>query len=198
MVIALGHPGAATTPDPLSPVYPERNTGAWDITTSESWQFVPESMSTPDYAFSWIDETGSVIGTDPLGVEVCPSTSTYYTGIMIIEDASMGIFEPISFSSTINVNIENLSNNETLLQDGDLFNIQTNPVKDNLVLNLKEDTNNLKIIISNSNGQIIMNQSLTSTNGIIDIHINDYESGVYFIKAVNTDNTTQNTQFIKE
>lgn len=58
-------------------VPPGRNTSdsPWD-TTNEAWRFRPAGDSVVD--FSWLDEGGNVVGTDPM-VTVCPDNTTTYT-----------------------------------------------------------------------------------------------------------------------
>src|SRR5690606_28001573 len=55
---------------------PNRNTSVWEA-TEEAWRFTPNGAS--NVVFSWLDSTGTVIGTDPT-INVCPTeTSTVYT-----------------------------------------------------------------------------------------------------------------------
>jgi gliding motility-associated-like protein len=55
---------------------PGRNTGIWE-TVNEAWRFTPNGTSNVE--FSWLDSTGTVIGTDPT-INVCPTDqSTTYT-----------------------------------------------------------------------------------------------------------------------
>jgi gliding motility-associated-like protein len=55
---------------------PGRNTGNW-AATQEAWRFTPNGTSNVD--FSWLDATGTVIGTDPT-INVCPTDPvTEYT-----------------------------------------------------------------------------------------------------------------------
>ncbi len=54
-------------------VPPGRNTSDSPWTTSnEAWRFSPDGD--PSYVFEWLDESGTVIGTDPT-INVCPPTS---------------------------------------------------------------------------------------------------------------------------
>ena len=55
---------------------PGRNTSDW-AATNEAWRFTPNGAS--NVAFSWLDASGTVIGTDPT-INVCPTDqSTTYT-----------------------------------------------------------------------------------------------------------------------
>ena len=55
---------------------PNRNTSVWEA-TEEAWRFTPNGAS--NVAFSWLDASGTVIGTDPT-INVCPTDqSTTYT-----------------------------------------------------------------------------------------------------------------------
>lgn len=55
---------------------PGRNTSDW-AATNEAWRFTPNGAS--NVAFSWLDASGTVIGTDP-SINVCPTDqSTTYT-----------------------------------------------------------------------------------------------------------------------
>src|SRR5690606_39226777 len=55
---------------------PGRNTGDW-AATNEAWLFTPNGAS--NIAFSWLDASGTVIGTDPT-INVCPTDqATTYT-----------------------------------------------------------------------------------------------------------------------
>ena len=55
---------------------PGRNTGDWSA-SNEAWRFTPNGAS--NVVFSWLDSSGTVIGTDPT-INVCPTeTSTVYT-----------------------------------------------------------------------------------------------------------------------
>ncbi len=55
---------------------PGRNTGDW-AASNEAWRFTPDGSS--NVVFSWLDSTGTVIGTDPT-INVCPTeTTTVYT-----------------------------------------------------------------------------------------------------------------------
>ncbi len=55
---------------------PGRNTGDW-AATNEAWRFTPNGAS--NIAFSWLDASGTVIGTDPT-INVCPTDqATTYT-----------------------------------------------------------------------------------------------------------------------
>ncbi|MDN3722911.1 gliding motility-associated C-terminal domain-containing protein [Aequorivita sp. SDUM287046] len=55
---------------------PGRNTGDWSA-SNEAWRFTPNGVS--NVAFSWLDASGTVIGTDPT-INVCPTDqSTTYT-----------------------------------------------------------------------------------------------------------------------
>ncbi|MDC8000980.1 gliding motility-associated C-terminal domain-containing protein [Aequorivita todarodis] len=55
---------------------PGRNTGNW-AASNEAWRFTPNGAS--NVVFSWLDSTGTVIGTDPT-INVCPTDpSTTYT-----------------------------------------------------------------------------------------------------------------------
>ncbi len=55
---------------------PGRNTGDWSA-SNEAWRFTPNGAS--NVVFSWLDSSGTVIGTDPT-INVCPTDpSTTYT-----------------------------------------------------------------------------------------------------------------------
>src|SRR5690606_20784063 len=55
---------------------PGRNTSVW-AATEEAWRFTPNGVSNVE--FTWLDSTGTVIGTDPT-INVCPTDpSTTYT-----------------------------------------------------------------------------------------------------------------------
>jgi gliding motility-associated-like protein len=60
---------AATTP-------PGRNTGVWTVTQPESWRFSPSG--TPNYTLEWLDENGTVLGTEDT-VTVSPTQTSTYT-----------------------------------------------------------------------------------------------------------------------
>ena len=59
----------ATTP-------PGRNTGVWDVTTEESWRFSPSG--TPNYTLEWVDDNGTVVGTNDV-ITVSPTQTTTYS-----------------------------------------------------------------------------------------------------------------------
>ncbi len=65
-------------------VPPTRNTSVWEA-TNENWRFVPDGEVVGTNSFEWQDETGAVIGTDPI-LEVCPSEDTTYTAVLILEN----------------------------------------------------------------------------------------------------------------
>ncbi|WP_223033060.1 T9SS type B sorting domain-containing protein [Hanstruepera marina] len=67
---------------------PGRNTGVWDVSIPEAWQFYPNG--TPIYDFEWLDETGAVIGTDPTNLTVTPNTTTTYIAQLTYTDAITG------------------------------------------------------------------------------------------------------------
>src|SRR5690606_8317449 len=86
-VAAIGIQNPAGTAG-ISP--PGRNTGVWDIpfTAPEAWQFYPNG--TPITSFQWLDEAGTVIGTDPNALVVTPSQTTTYVAQVTYTDALDG------------------------------------------------------------------------------------------------------------
>ena len=69
---------------------PGRNTGVWDIPflTPEAYQFVPDGTTIT--SFQWLDEAGTVIGTDPNALVVTPSQTTTYVAQVTYTDALTG------------------------------------------------------------------------------------------------------------
>ncbi|MFL0352119.1 T9SS type B sorting domain-containing protein [Xanthomarina sp. GH4-25] len=76
---------------------PGRNTGTWDIpfTAPEAWQFYPNG--TPITSFEWLDETGTVIGTDPTNLTVTPSVTTTYIAQVTYTDALPPYTERVAY-----------------------------------------------------------------------------------------------------
>ncbi|TYA59654.1 hypothetical protein, partial [Formosa maritima] len=73
----------------LSP--PGRNTGVWDIPflSPEAYQFIPNGTSIT--TFQWLDEAGTVLGTDPNALVVTPSQTTTYIAEVTYTDAFTGV-----------------------------------------------------------------------------------------------------------
>ncbi len=94
-VIGIQNPGGTQG---ISP--PGRNTGVWDIPflAPEAYQFVPNGPSIT--SFQWLDEAGTVIGTDPTALVVTPSQTTTYVAQVTYTDAITGVdyiaFRPIT------------------------------------------------------------------------------------------------------
>ncbi|WP_417289818.1 T9SS type B sorting domain-containing protein [Corallibacter sp.] len=86
---AIGIQNDAGT-DGVSP--PGRNTGVWDVspTGPEAWQFYPNGGA-PITSFEWLDDTGTVLGTDPNALVVTPSETTTYIAQVTYTDALTGV-----------------------------------------------------------------------------------------------------------
>ncbi|GAA3781963.1 hypothetical protein GCM10022271_12800 [Corallibacter vietnamensis] len=86
---AIGIQNDAGT-DGVSP--PGRNTGVWDVspTGPEAWQFYPNGGA-PITSFEWLDDAGTVLGTDPNALVVTPSETTTYIAQVTYTDALTGV-----------------------------------------------------------------------------------------------------------
>ncbi|MCX7551040.1 gliding motility-associated C-terminal domain-containing protein [Xanthomarina sp. F2636L] len=68
--------GVQSVDDSQATTPPGRNTGVWTVTEEESWRFSPSG--TPNYTLQWLDEEGTVLGTEET-VTVSPTQTTNYT-----------------------------------------------------------------------------------------------------------------------
>lgn len=103
-------------------VPPGRNTSdsPWE-TTNEAWRFTPAGASVTD--FTWMDESGAVIGDTPT-INVCPSGTQTYTAQVIYTNCNgdvVTVSDDINVISNQNFTLD-LGNDQTLC-DGDTFEI---------------------------------------------------------------------------